>query len=398
VRACGAAARIRAPRLTARARAALCAGAPVARPDAPAACAAELLAAATAASDAVAACRGANLVAPARCARACLGPSHTAAAACRGHRGLEACRRARRTAAALAVGRVEPPALTAGAPFALTVRVVDPRGDLVGAEASTAVPVVATVSADGAPLRGARAAAARGGVVTFAPLRVDRPGTYVLRVAAAGLAAVAIRVTVAPDPRDAATGASPGGICAAALVDAARCPPRAAPPAPPGGAAPARAGSVVVARVPAGALVARGALAGCAAPLAAAGFRCDAAAWAPRPQVAARAGLLWLEAAALDRARPARAAAGAGGGGARAVPADVDAPPARLGLAAPPEDAAALRAGQRGHPGVCAARPRHQPAPPQAPPTARPPGRGTPIGGPPRARATARPPPKTSPA
>ena len=303
VRACGAAARVRAPRLAARARAALCAGAPVARPDAPAACAAELLAAATAASDAVAACRGANLVAPARCARACLGPSHTAAAACRGHRGLEACRRARRTAAALAIGRVEPPALTAGAPFALTVRVVDARGDLVGAEASTAVPVVATVSADGAPLRGARAAAARGGVATFAPLRVDRPGTYVLRVAAAGLAAVAIRVTVASDPWDAAAGASPGGICAAALVDAARCPPGDAAPAPPGGAAPARAGSVVVARVPAGALVARGALAGCAAPLAAAGFRCDAAAWAPRPRVAARAGLLWLEAAALDRAR-----------------------------------------------------------------------------------------------
>ena len=211
-------------------------------------CAAELLAAAAAAArDAVTACRGATSVAPARCARGCLGTSRAAAAACRGRRGLEACRRApRRAAAALAIGRVEPPAPTAGAPFTLTVRVVDARGAPVGAEAPAAGPVVAIVSAAavgpggrGAPLLGARTSAARGDVATFAPLRVDRPGTYVLRVAAAGLAAAAARVTVAPDPLDAAVGASPGGRCAAALVDAARCPParrrrrrRRAPPPP----------------------------------------------------------------------------------------------------------------------------------------------------------------------
>ena len=186
-------------------------------------CAAELLAAAAAAArDAVTACRGATSVAPARCARGCLGTSRAAAAACRGRRGLEACRRApRRAAAALAIGRVEPPAPPAGAPVTRTVRVGGARGAPVGAAAPAAGPVVAIVSAAavgpggrGAPLLGARTSAARGDVATFAPLRVDRPGTYVLRVAAAGLAAAAARVTVAPDPLDAAVGASPGGRCA----------------------------------------------------------------------------------------------------------------------------------------------------------------------------------------
>ena len=368
-------------------------------------CAAELLAAAAAAArDAVTACRGATSVAPARCARACLGTSRAAAAACRGRRGLEACRRApRRAAAALAIGRVEPPAPTAGAPFTLTVRVVDARGAPVGAETPAAGPVVAIVSAAavglggrGAPLLGARTSAARGDVATFAPLRVDRPGTYVLRVAAAGLAAAAARVTVAPDPLDAAFGASPGGRCAAALVDAARCPPRAAPPPTPPGAA-----AAVIARVPAGALVARGAVAGCAPLLTAAGFRCDEASWAPRPWVAARAGLLWLEAAAFDHARPARAAAAAAdGGGARVVPSDGKAPLERLGLATPPADAAALRAGPRGRPWFSSFADDEllRSAPPQVPPTARPLGRGTPTAGPQRGRATARPPRKTSPA
>ena len=47
----------------------------------------------------------------------------------------------------------------------------------------------------------------------------------------------------------------------------------------------------------------RGPLAGCAAPLAAAGLGVSGDAWAPRSWVATRAAILWLEDVALDAAR-----------------------------------------------------------------------------------------------
>ena len=171
-------------------------------------------------------------------------------------RGLPA--RAAAAAAALAIGRVEPPAPTAGAPFTLTVRVVDARGAPVGAEAPAAGPVVAIVSAAAVGPGGRGAPPARrahlcraGDVATFAPLRVDRPGTYVLRVAAAGLAAAAARVTVAPDPWTPLSARRP-----AAAARPRSSTPRGAPPRR--RRRRHRAAAAVIARVPAGALVAGG--------------------------------------------------------------------------------------------------------------------------------------------
>ena len=161
----------------------------------------------------------------------------------------------RRAAAALAIGRVEPrrrrPARRSRSPSGSSTR----AGAPVGAEAPAAGPVVAIVSAAavgpggrGAPLLGARTSAARG----TSP-RSHRSASIVPArrlVAAAGPRRGSPR-DGRTDPLDAAVGASPGGRCAAALVDAARCPPR-------GAAADATGPAPLIARVPAGALVARG--------------------------------------------------------------------------------------------------------------------------------------------